>query len=307
MPGLSAADVETAAANLLRGVELERVLGAFENTGLKVWILKGMGLLQTDYHDSYHRRPMGDTDLLVEPDNLSTACELLESLGYHRYPSRDHLFRRLVGNDYLVDLHHELDHLTPAGLAAVRARSRPVSVAGRPALVLAPDDNFLYIACHMGLHHAYLTPTGLADMDRLVRGHALDYAAIARMALEFGVSAPVSEVLRVLVDRLGTPLPAGFLEALRPSPVAARWYRHILRHNQGLHGFGIILSVLFVGTPPERLARLLRYVFPDPDTIARRYPVTDRVSSWRHRLRRPFTLLRRTAGILRTMRRAPIW
>jgi len=302
--------VLTAAANLLLIEELQRLLARFNEQGITVFLLKGIALLLDEYRDGYHLRRMGDTDILVAPEQVEAAQRALEGLGYSFYANRGLVYERRGRNTYLVDLHSELDHLPPAELAAVLDRSRLVEVAGHHARVLAPDDNFLYIACHMGLHHAYITPNGLADLDRLARRHSLDYRAIASAAGRCGVEAPVGEVLRILLRRHSTPLPAAFLDALAPrgrGRVAARFYRKILTRNRCNHGWGVLLQILFHGTPRQRLLQLWRYLFLERESMRRRYALDCDRAAWHHYLLRPLGLVRRLASITRGLQRGPIW
>ena len=153
----------------------------------------------------------------------------------------------------------------------------------------------------MGLHHAYVTPHGLSDLDRLARRHDLDYVRIARRARRHRLEVPVGEVLRILVRRFGTPMPDEFIKALRPRAggrLAAKAYRKVLSQDRAVHGWGVLLELLFRGSLLDRWRLMRSYVWPGREVIIRRYQLSPDISAWCYHTLRPLRLMRRTRRIL---------
>ena len=87
----------------------ERVQGALTEAGLRCAVLKGAPLSQQLYGDP-GRRPSGDIDLLVAPEQLAGAVEVVRGLGYG--PPADHLDQDGLPRLHLT-LTHERDQLPP--------------------------------------------------------------------------------------------------------------------------------------------------------------------------------------------------
>jgi hypothetical protein len=77
---------QTAAYNALLFEELEKILGALEEAGIPVVLLKGAALAQTVYPDPA-LRPMSDLDLLVHEGDLDRCEEIVHELGYNKEPN----------------------------------------------------------------------------------------------------------------------------------------------------------------------------------------------------------------------------
>ena len=73
----------SAAHNAVLFQELERILRMLEAADIPVIVLKGAALAQTIYPD-IALRPMTDLDLLVKPEHLDRAVELLRAAGYQQ-------------------------------------------------------------------------------------------------------------------------------------------------------------------------------------------------------------------------------
>lgn len=67
--------------NLLLKTETDRLLRLFEEAELSVMLLKGVHFAET-YFGHIGARGTTDIDLLVEPDHLNKAIEIVESAGY---------------------------------------------------------------------------------------------------------------------------------------------------------------------------------------------------------------------------------
>jgi hypothetical protein len=154
----------------LRGALLE-IGHAFSARGIPAIALKGMALAGRVYPDPACR-PMEDIDLLVKPEHLAAASELLVALGYadKSFGIEDFLNPE-SGID--VDLHAEplnATHLPirrkawSPDLDAWRDRAQPLFPTDTRLRRLDPLDHFIYLCHHAWLHHGLKKPLGLLDI-----------------------------------------------------------------------------------------------------------------------------------------------
>ncbi len=146
--------------------ELARVLDILASVGVTPVVFKGAALAFTVYPDPACR-PMGDLDLWLEADEMNRAQTALETAGYrqHTKDARPPALQaqregeiQLVGRQAshgLVELHwgvfagEWLRRTAAADSADLRERVVPVTLAGRPAQTLAPEDAIIQLAVHL--------------------------------------------------------------------------------------------------------------------------------------------------------------
>lgn len=154
----------------------ERILRALDAAGVTVTVMKG-ALLSRVLYPAPHLRPYGDLDLLVDPDTVPAATEVLKSVGltqaevtaggdeltplsaervagYSAELQHEAEFNRIdesSGALLQVDLHFRLatifDHLAPDS-TALEFADFPVADLPRPLRGLAPAD----AVCHLCYH-----------------------------------------------------------------------------------------------------------------------------------------------------------
>ena len=66
----------------------------------------------------------------------------------------------------------------------IRGRAVSVTIAGRPALMLAPEDAIIQLAAHLAVSHQMAAPglRGLLDVALLARSQPVDWQAVAERA-----------------------------------------------------------------------------------------------------------------------------
>jgi hypothetical protein len=195
-------------------------------------LLKGVSVAGQFYPEP-HLRPMGDIDVLVEPDDIPAAEAALVQLGYDRRPLKPpefydahhhtapffHSQRRVW-----VEIHRGLvPRWKPVGgdkvfsPDTVRSERRPAEFRGWPVSRLSDELQIVYLACHwaydfkrVGGIVALLDMIYLLQNARCVRwGRILEW-------LEEGVAATPVYLLLSYLERHGlAELPAGILGELR--------------------------------------------------------------------------------------------
>jgi hypothetical protein len=247
--------------NRLLLAELRRVARALAETGIEVMPVKG-ARLATDYYPMPALRPLGDLDLLVQPQDLSRLGDALRALHYrevdspHTYmddalldvQSSEHCWMAHAdGFDTLIEYRTvplepafgRLTDLDPAVTASLRRHAEAVwlrcgagrSVApDRPWALMSPEDLVLQIATHLAAKHIDFRLIWLHDLARVVGGTpALDWDYVSKTSRDLRLTGPVSAALRASARLVGAPVPAAVLIALdadvRKSPLLTleRW------------------------------------------------------------------------------------
>ena len=224
-----------AADNLHMMHELERVLVAFNGSGIPVMLLKGAALNLTVY-SSADQRPMSDLDLLVRPADARKALRLLDELGCRRGMG-------LVRDDFFPKFHYEVEVIVPSVRPvridlharplrplrvsrtmpdeAIWANARETRIASATVMIPRVELHFIHLAAHAAFHGCSRL-IWLNDIKRLVESHGetLDWGFIAARCREWRLSCAVREAIHQAEKQFGPICPIKFVEQLdevRPS------------------------------------------------------------------------------------------
>jgi O-antigen/teichoic acid export membrane protein len=189
------------------------VTKAFRAAGIRSILLKGPSIARWLY-STKSARPYTDCDLLVSPENLSGAEEVLRSLGfkpYTKYSEWDRPQHALAwvpsGPRAIVDLHQTVGEAAadPARVWEVLSGETEVmEINGEPVEVLNEAGRALTIALHLAMHSGSFAPAN-EDLSRAAREVPLEtWAGAARIAA--GIGALDELVLGLEFDQEGTSL-----------------------------------------------------------------------------------------------------
>ncbi len=206
--------------------DLRQVLQAFAEDGLHTVTLKGPVLSERLYPRAA-LRASGDLDLLVRPADMAQARETLIRIGYSPRPGAPLLHASVFdhsggGN---VDLHYRASDGFATTLEAENLVTRSIPYdtadAGR-AWILAPEDEFLYLAVHAA-RHRFLRLRWLYDLHLFAQHHPdLAWETIAIRAKAHHVQRAVSTTCEALERLLPETLPEAAKAHLRQEPVRSR-------------------------------------------------------------------------------------
>ena len=216
--------VEWDAANCLRvdHATVEAV-DALRAAGVRPVLLKGPVIAQWLYADDPSQRAYNDTDLLVAPDDLAPAAEVLDGLGYRPVSASGLRFRHQVPRHArcwfrdrdraAIDLHrtiHGTERLDPA-LVWGAAVEQPETVDVLGTRMEVPGEPFRLL--HLVLHIRPKDHPGSrawTDLERAVEVVPDDrWRGAVRLAERLGVAGSTGPLLRLsdrggeLADRLG--------------------------------------------------------------------------------------------------------
>ena len=229
--GLSAADAsppildalgrdaqENAKRNLHLAGELARILGLFDESGIRAIPYKGPVLAAVGYGD-LHRRTFLDLDLLVAPEDVFEAGRTLRANGY--VPGDDFVTLRRFGRDLPVfgdPLECRFFHAATGNEVELRWRlgrwTRPfdasfdelwrhratTTMAGRSVPILSPEDRLVVLA-HHGTKHAWQRLEWLADVAVTVRDSDLDWPTVRRRVRAWNAEVSLHAAV-ILVESL---------------------------------------------------------------------------------------------------------
>jgi hypothetical protein len=207
----------------------------FQSSGIEILPFKGPTLAHQAYGD-VGLRWFADLDLLVHPDDLAPARELLLELdflpSYPTTPARRQLLERRGSHESFeradrtwVELHWRLAApLSEFGLDYDRLWRRlgTVRLAGQDLPALRPDDLLLVLALH-GAKHAWERLGWICDVAMLIGAEpTLDWDALVTEAERMRARRVLLLALRLASGLLGAELPPDLADAARTDPAVAR-------------------------------------------------------------------------------------
>jgi hypothetical protein len=214
---------------------LAEALDALAAAGVPVLLLKGAYLAQHVY-GNVALRPMGDIDLVVPEEQLSAAAQALQGIGYAMarplrrvgHGREHHLPPFLRPGAPCVEVHGASSFLLlprplpAAELTRMWADARTVTITGRSALALAPEDQVLTLCAHAAFGHRFVVDLRpFFDIAAVIRqaGATLDWGTIVAHAQQWGIATACGLSLHLACAWAAAPLPPA-AEALIPPEVA---------------------------------------------------------------------------------------
>jgi len=219
---------------------LSRVLQRFHQSGIRAAVIKGPRLADAFYLDAHHRT-FTDIDVLVEPDSLEMALELLggdEAVFAvpKRGPKadkRDVLFSDPSGITFILDLHWNLFSYRQlrgtAGKATNAAWESAISVEDSsvgPHWTLPIGTEIAFLAAHSILDHRFRLAL-FRDFVEVAR-RKVDWDDVIATSGRWGLRSTTYIPLWIASKALGAEVPEGVLESLRPRSMVVSFLERTL-------------------------------------------------------------------------------
>jgi hypothetical protein len=224
----------SARRNVILFHELEGVVRHLADVGVPVVLLKGAALAEPVYANQAVR-PVGDFDLLVRHEDMSTALDALAALGYEPTSAEARAGDTLAYENEvaltkpdeascLLELHWSLfdspyyQHAMPMDWFWQSAQ--PLEIGQVSTLMLGPEALMLHLCGHLALHHGgrdKLSPKWLYDVAAVIAsyGERLNWDEVLERAQAYDLVLSLQRVLSEMSDEWDVPMPAGVLERLR--------------------------------------------------------------------------------------------
>jgi Uncharacterised nucleotidyltransferase len=225
------------AQNLVLERELQNVLHAFNEAHISILLFKGPSLAYTVYPEA-HMRTYHDVDVLIRPDDLPRAHELLLQMGYRFYEEyRANVTNsKRTGFNYLlarpdswleipIELHtapHPSEIGTDFEVESLWLKAQHIEVLGESTLTMHPIDHLLYLCWHYRFH-GFTRLLWLYDLVVMLRatGPELDWIELVQAARRQHLATTLYYCLSWCRDLFGVSIPAEVFIRLRP-PWACR-------------------------------------------------------------------------------------
>jgi hypothetical protein len=277
--------------------EIKQILQALAESHVIPVAFKGAALAYTVYPDAVCR-PMSDVDLWLQPDDMLQAASVLAEQSYvPRFKAtRPVAMARQNGGELqlvgqspgtgLIELHwgvfpgEWLQRTANVDDDGLWARTMPATLAGQPALILAPEDNVLQVAVHIAINHNMSSPwlRGLMDIALLARHYPIDWDVIVQRARAWRVATALWLVLSLTVDLAGLEEAAETVRQLQPSSLRRRLI-HRFANAQTLvemrdlssSRWRYVFLLLLVDRPRDAVKLAFRALWPEREWLMARY------------------------------------
>ena len=188
----------TFAQNTLMYRELARILESFSEAGIPVILLKGAALALTVYED-IGLRPMGDLDLLVRPEDLRKAWQIMGKLNYEVLSANTEVvLRNFEGPEIGVDLHWCIISGHDSNSYQIKwfekeTKTFPIPFTEVSATTPAPSIHLPYIISHsFGVDYL----RALMDIYYVAQIDDIQIEEVVAIAKEAGWTNQLSSMLR---------------------------------------------------------------------------------------------------------------
>lgn len=259
---LRALNTKNSFRNLVLLGELRRLSEVFEANRIPIAAFKGPVLAVANYGDLGLRR-FSDLDILVSPDHVWRARDLLAAEGYRLYSNVD-----WCGEDLYLRRHPAL--VMTRGVAAVDLQWRPfgdfvpyrfdlpalwerrgtVVIAGRPVPVFSAEHHLLFLAAHGAKHH-WARLGWVCDLARFLQTTSVDWPRAFALAKPAGNPLVLAHALALVRDFAGVAIP----------PEAEQWIhasRRLAADSREIES-GMARRILGAGKDPTLIEKLRLY------------------------------------------------
>jgi Uncharacterised nucleotidyltransferase len=302
---------ETVAGNMCLYAELQAILEAFRQAGLRAITLKGAALAGVVYPD-IGLRPMLDIDLLVKKEELTLADRVMSGLEYSEarglkprqwfMENHFHLPPYLhVRKPVIVEIHwHITANSRSEDILGWWERASGRDIMGHMTLVPSPEDMLIHLSVHL-FNHGYdnrFVLKCLCDIFETLRHYEdeIDWKLlqdeIERQGLERQVHSTLHLARKVYAPRDDSFVPITldhadrrFLGVLENS---------LFRNNGNAPVNPHLLKSMMFDNFPMKVRYLLSAIFPSRQQMSERYPASHfPMMMFFYYLARPFNLLAR--------------
>ncbi|QAY66758.1 nucleotidyltransferase domain-containing protein [Paenibacillus protaetiae] len=196
--------------------DLEKINRSFSDHQIDSILLKGPILASMLYGD-ISLRTSKDLDILVNPEHLFEAEEVLLSLGYvsndERITKRWMLRKKHHISYYhpltqtRIELHWQMSsRVRGISFKLLWKRRITFSLSGNPINYLSQEDLFIYLIIH-GARHGWFRLRWLQDIDQMISNEMVDAEKLKLVYLEYGSEYLGGQALLLCSELYSTKVP----------------------------------------------------------------------------------------------------
>lgn len=226
---LKNSNLQIARRNMMMTAELLKVIKLLDDNGIRTITIKGP-VLSHIIHGDITQRQFSDLDLLVDPNDMYQALELLSSIGYvseHPIAFLKNSTLLRVGKDFptthtekniLIEFHWRLfldRHIKKSNINLFSDSNYRCMIQGSSVETLELGALLLYLLLH-GSKHYWERMEWIVDIDRIIRLHHadIDWDGLCKMAEEMGIEFMFYLGLAVSYELFCTPLSIAIIERI---------------------------------------------------------------------------------------------
>jgi len=210
------------ARNMLADRQIRMVFDALREAGIASLLLKGPALARSVYPDPAIRQS-ADIDLLIQPQHIPAAEDVLEKLGYtctlkHFHVNRDKAYEENYypkARGLPIELHWGIDYsfnIFPEGwLDAAFSRRIAVASGDLSFCTLCPADHLQYLAFHGVFQHPSVRLDWIYDVSLVITKITTpeEWKELGRLSVQHNVRIPLELLITAACLWTGCRLPAG--------------------------------------------------------------------------------------------------
>ncbi len=280
--------------SLLLEHELQHILHAFNQAHIPIILFKGPVLAHTVYSE-VHLRTYHDFDILIKPQDLTRAHDLLVSMGYANYEEflADAIDSKRASYNYvlkhpgswlevLIEL-HTAPHPGQGGVMfepeAIWAGAQHITILDEPVLTMGVIDHLLYLCWHYRFH-GFTRLNWLFDIVQLLRASEaeIDWNALVQTARHLRLATNLYYCLLWCRNIFGVPIPEQVIERLFP-PLLCRVLIERVAMPDAAKALAsaqwrsrkMFARRAMVDNPFDLIASGIHTLFPRPAVLGRRY------------------------------------
>ena len=275
--------------------QLRVIIEAFNEAGICVLVLKGPALARTVYLDPA-TRPSGDLDLLVLPDHVIKARNILEGLGYQCLETRFETFRDVhcdeefihkkdPKNNLNVEMHWALSMFSSSkwkvDINEIFSRSVKIETPGLSIKILHPVDNLIHASLHMLIGHSHdLRLIWIYDCALLADHITVtnNWEMLVNKSESDGTHIILEMSLKMAQLWFNLKIPTQFNNLLQMSETSdindIAWSDPIQWRSDQIAKFTFKLFLSNNLSPGKKVLQLFHIIFPHPDIVRMKYPTS---------------------------------
>lgn len=268
--------------------ESRRLISLLQAHGIQALPLKGAALMLGNFYPQPGLRPALDIDLIVPPEELTTADQVLELHGYKHLPGRrslrprqrlanelNHLWPRRSAGGIVIELHHRAFQFAGSerdfSYAEIWHGARSID-AGFLPLPTCGDIAFHLIHHTMvDLQSAHAILRTLTDLFFLFRHDPQTVEKATRRGLDFGFQGSVYLAEQAVNHLASANLEALDVDAARPELALLLETALMTSHDQLAEAARLFEYFNFSRRPISKAGNLLALLFPTRDHLQQLY------------------------------------
>jgi hypothetical protein len=208
---------------------VHKILQELDGIGVRVMLLKGAALAATVY-GSFTKRPMGDVDILVAPEDAARAWNHVRGLGWTlEYEDGDAFYDSFHHLPALVDptalrlvleIHRSMmPKPGPFDLdeAALWRDAEPVRLGTTTTWVPSQPHQLLHLSVHFAWSHMFRgIGRTVRDVAAVIAARPVDWDRFTELVVRSRAATCAYWTLAITRTLTGTPVPDAVLESVRP-------------------------------------------------------------------------------------------